>query len=425
MSTCGVNKSKEFSKAPNLWDVEAYTSPYNHFRKVISGKRRRVSRAFEVFRSYLHQSIVMTIQFRMNHLRPAGSALSVETGQALFRLAVACGFGLYLGFVYIVLHRQVEPALFFLFFGFFCFSVGWVWLVKRALLRLKLRLTLSILIDQAVLCAATVLGGDLVAPVLWAPISVSIGCGLVGGAYYAKVASVLGGLLMALAFMLSPFWSSVPLVSIGVVLATLVIPWQAALVSEQITRARKELQRRAIALETASRTDPLTGVLNRAGFDASLSRMLRSDSDQGGVSAVMLLDLDGFKAVNDIAGHHAGDEVLKQVADTLRKSLRTADSIGRIGGDEFAVLAHKLAAPKDAEWLACKILHAMEALRIAGYPELRISVSIGICIHPDPACASVDELMAHADRLMYQAKRSGKNQYRASFEPAIFTREAC
>jgi diguanylate cyclase (GGDEF)-like protein len=185
------------------------------------------------------------------------------------------------------------------------------------------------------------------------------------------------------------------------------------------------LHQRAIALEAATRTDPLTGVLNRAGFDVSLARMLGNTDSDGRISAVMLLDLDGFKAVNDIAGHNAGDEVLKQVAHSLRQSLRTSDDIGRIGGDEFAILAHNLVAPEDAEWLAYKILQSIETLRIAGHAEIRISGSIGICIHPDPESTSVEELMANADRLMYQAKRSGKNQYRASFGSALSIREAC
>lgn len=363
--------------------------------------------------------------FRTNQLRETKPALGIETGQVMFRLAVACGFGVYLAVMHFALDAHVRPALIFLFCGFFCFSAAWVWLVKRSLIRLKLRLAVSILVDQSVLAAAILLGGEMVAPVLWGPISVAVGCGLIGGTYYAKVASMLGSLLMALAFMLSPFWSSVPLVSLGVVLATLIIPWQAALVSEQITRGRKELHRRAIALEAATKTDPLTGVLNRAGFDASLAQMLGNTDSDGRISAVMLLDLDGFKAVNDIAGHHAGDEVLKQVAHSLRQSLRTSDHIGRIGGDEFAVLAHNLVAPEDAEWLAYKILHAIENLRIAGHAELRISGSIGICVHPDPECTSIEELMANVDRLMYQAKRSGKNQYRTSFNSAIRTRQAC
>ncbi|MFC7513858.1 GGDEF domain-containing protein [Herbaspirillum sp. GCM10030257] len=352
-------------------------------------------------------------------------ALDIEVGQVLFRLMIASGFGLYLGVMHFALHVYVRPALFILFFGFLCFSLAWVWLVKRSLLRLKLRLAISILVDQSVLAAATLTGGDMIAPVLWGPISVAVGCGLIGGTFYAKAAALLGSLLMAFAFMLSPFWSSVPLVSLGVVLATLIIPWQVALVSEQITQGRKELRQRAIALEAATRTDPLTGVLNRAGFDVSLARMLENTSSDGKISAVMLLDLDGFKAVNDIAGHNAGDEVLKQVAHSLRQSLRTSDDIGRIGGDEFAVLAHNLVAPEDAEWLAYKILHAIETLHIAGHAEIRISGSIGICIHPDPESTSVEELMANADRLMYQAKRSGKNQYRTSFGSALSIREAC
>lgn len=349
-------------------------------------------------------------------IRASISALSIESGQAAFRLLAVCIFMLYALVAVFYLPSKPSIPLLVLIGGYFCFAVGWIIVCSHAVLRLKTRLNVSILVDQAAIASAMLIGGEFMAPVLWAPISVSIGCGLIGGIYFAKIASLTGAVLVAAACILSPYWQSVPLLSIGVVLAILVIPWQAALVSEQIARGRRELQRRAQALETASKTDSLTGVLNRVGFEEALTR---TSGNRPTNCAVMLLDLDGFKAVNDAAGHNAGDELLRQVARHIRKSLRESDSIARIGGDEFAILVSGLHAAEEAEWIARKVLQAIGALHIPGHPDLRITGSLGICIHSGDGMLSPESLLECADQLMYDAKRAGKNQYRTSFESTL------
>lgn len=359
--------------------------------------------------------------FRTMPFPASRSALHIESGQAAFRLLVVCVFILYALVAVFFLPLKPNVPLLVLLGVYFCFALGWMFVCSHAVFRLKSRLNASILVDQATIASAMLIGGEFLAPVWWAPISVSIGCGLVGGIYYAKLASLLGAGMVALACMLSPYWQGVPLLSIGVVLAILVIPWQAALVSEQIARGRKELQRRAQALETASKTDSLTGVLNRAGFDEALACVLK---DTNTICAVMLLDLDGFKAVNDAAGHQAGDELLRLVAQRISHSLRDSDRIARIGGDEFGILACGLHAADDAEWLACKVLQAIAAVCIPGHAGLRITGSLGICIHPDACMTTPALVMERADRLMYDAKRAGKNQYRTSFDPKRPRRKA-
>lgn len=363
----------------------------------------------------------MNAIFRTMPIRASRSALHIEGGQAAFRLLVVCLFTLYALAAVFFLRLKPNVPLLVLLAAYLCFAASWIFVCNRAVFRLKTRLNVSILVDQATIASAMLIGGEFLAPVLWAPISVSVGCGLVGGIYYAKLASLLGAALVAMACVLSPYWQSLPSLSIGVVLAILVIPWQAALVSEQIARGRRELQRRALALETASKTDPLTGVLNRVGFDEVLARALRETSS---ISAVMLLDLDGFKAVNDVAGHQAGDELLRQVAQRIRQSLRDSDKIARIGGDEFAILVSGLHVAEDAEWLACKVLQAIGGLRIHGHNDLRITGSIGICIHPDDCTNAPALILERADRLMYDAKRAGKNQFRTSFDSMLLRRNA-
>lgn len=349
--------------------------------------------------------------------------LGIEMGQALFRLSAASLFALYLALVHFSGWRQISVSLALIVSAYLCFAVVWVAVVRFALLRFRKRFSVSVLLDQALFAFAFFTGGDVLAPVAWAPISVSLGYGLLGGSFYARFAALLGAALMSIAFAMSPFWAGIPFISAGIVLATVIIPWHGALLAEQIGKSRKDIQRRAAALEVASKTDSLTGALNRAGFSAELGELVNRTARTGEMSAVMLLDLDGFKAVNDSAGYALGDDVLKEVARCLQKGLRASDKVGRIGGDEFGIVVLHLINEEDAEWLAYKVLRAIEDIRIPDQPDLRITGSIGIQVLPDQDCESVESVLAAADRLMYSAKKCGKNQYRASNDSALWTQK--
>ena len=173
-------------------------------------------------------------------------------------------------------------------------------------------------------------------------------------------------------------------------------------------------QQRAIATVLAlSRTDPLTGVLNRSQLFATLeqevSRTRRSDRG----FCVLMIDLDGLKSVNDSIGHLRGDDLLRAVSNLIRHSIRTVDSAYRYGGDEFVVLLPETDIV-GAFVVAEKIRAGAEDLALTlavpmGGPEPVTSVSIGLVSHPEDGY-SAEELMAAADRAMYQAKSLGKNQ---------------
>jgi diguanylate cyclase (GGDEF)-like protein/PAS domain S-box-containing protein len=165
--------------------------------------------------------------------------------------------------------------------------------------------------------------------------------------------------------------------------------------------------------------DPLTGLPNRTLFNDRLAHALLRRSRYGGFVGVMIVDLDGFKNVNDSLGHITGDALLIAVARRLQASLRGFDTIARLGGDEFAVLIDDLDAPNQAGLVAQRILDALGDPMQLPDREVAIGASIGIAFADGPDTAS-DLLLSHADAAMYRAKREGKGCYRV-FEAAMHT----
>lgn len=154
--------------------------------------------------------------------------------------------------------------------------------------------------------------------------------------------------------------------------------------------------RQRLALMEVSRADPLTGCLNRRGFAERAAAVLAAAARDAGEGAVLVLDVDHFKQVNDHHGHAAGDELLRWVVETLKRSVRPADAIGRLGGDEFAVLFADI-APVDALESASRLLEALSE---------RAPCSIGMAAFPMDGM-ELEELMRQADMRLY-ASRHGR-----------------
>jgi diguanylate cyclase (GGDEF)-like protein len=174
--------------------------------------------------------------------------------------------------------------------------------------------------------------------------------------------------------------------------------------SDELEAARAEAQYRALH-------DPLTGLANRTMFQERLTQALEGLNRGGDPVALLALDLDRFKAVNDTLGHEAGDELLKQVSARLKVLLRDTDTLARLGGDEFVVLQNAIKAVGDAETLSQRIIAKVaEPYRLAG-TEVRIGVSIGVAVARDAAADGLD-LPARADFALYQAKEAGRESCR-------------
>jgi len=150
--------------------------------------------------------------------------------------------------------------------------------------------------------------------------------------------------------------------------------------------------------------DPLTGLHNRAATLDHIALMLSSANRSGSPLAVLYVDLDGFKLINDSYGHACGDKAIAEAASRMRSALRRHEIAGRIGGDEFAVLV-SFNEQAELEAIAQRLLHAISAAMVFDGAELHITASVGIAIFPEDG-TSAQELLAHADAAMYVAKRN-------------------
>jgi diguanylate cyclase (GGDEF)-like protein/PAS domain S-box-containing protein len=164
-------------------------------------------------------------------------------------------------------------------------------------------------------------------------------------------------------------------------------------------------------LEHLAHHDSLTNLPNRLLFEDRLQHAISQSKRHNRQLAVLFLDLDRFKNINDTLGHAMGDELLKEVAKRLQQILRDGDTAARLGGDEFTVLVENLEDPSQAAVVASKIQESFKTpFQIAGR-ELHITTSIGISIYPEDG-QTVADLTKNADAAMYQAKEQGRNNYR-------------
>jgi diguanylate cyclase (GGDEF)-like protein len=157
--------------------------------------------------------------------------------------------------------------------------------------------------------------------------------------------------------------------------------------------------------------DALTGLPNRLLFNDRLDTIIREATRTGECFAVLFVDLDRFKAINDTYGHAAGDQVLRVVTQRLSSSIRASDTVARYAGDEFTVVLRHIIKTDDVLRVAEKIVQVMETpLHLEGGVELQVTASIGVSFFPDDA-ADADTLLKHADEAMYAAKHLGRNNF--------------
>lgn len=170
------------------------------------------------------------------------------------------------------------------------------------------------------------------------------------------------------------------------------------------------VERVSVHLSYLAEHDLLTGLPNRSLLTDRLLQSILLAKRHGSKLALMFLDIDHFKHINDSMGHAIGDQLLQSVAKRLQANIRTSDTVSRHGGDEFVVLLPEIGDVQSVTHFAEKLIHSVGEPHVISGHELRVTLSIGISMYPDDG-ADADALMRNADMAMYQAKRSGRNSY--------------
>ena len=192
------------------------------------------------------------------------------------------------------------------------------------------------------------------------------------------------------------------------------IEWRSAARGDLIFGSARDVTERKeveLRLKHMAYHDRLTGLANRSLLFGRLSHSLSAAGRSNTRVAIMFIDLDGFKAINDEYGHEGGDIVLKTVAGRFQSVVRTTDTVSRIGGDEFVIVLTDISGTGHVGPVAGKLLATLESpITVAEGQTGRVGASIGISIYPDNG-REMDELLEAADNAMYECKRSGKNRY--------------
>ncbi|GAB2181257.1 diguanylate cyclase [Denitratisoma sp. agr-D3] len=177
--------------------------------------------------------------------------------------------------------------------------------------------------------------------------------------------------------------------------------------TQELEKANAKLQESQKLLREMAHHDALTGLANRLLLDIHLEHAMQSASRQGGTVAVMLLDLDGFKPVNDQYGHGGGDDLLIELALRMQGIVRQSDTVARLGGDEFIILLESVASVEAAMAVADKLIEALcRPVRLSAGPHVQVGVSIGVTLMTERDITR-EALIARADLAMYEAKAAG------------------
>lgn len=196
-------------------------------------------------------------------------------------------------------------------------------------------------------------------------------------------------------------------------LLTFFVIWNLSLRKEVRLRRQAEQKMRFMATH-----DDLTQLPNRGLIKERIEQALLQHARHNEILALLFIDLDGFKDVNDLYGHDAGDELLLKLALVLKDAVRKSDTVARFGGDEFVVLLTGLLSREDAAIVAEKILYQLSKPLLLSAGEVQVGASIGIAVYPDDGTDSA-KLLKVADSLMYRVKQQGKNQY--CFSRSVFS----
>jgi diguanylate cyclase (GGDEF)-like protein len=242
----------------------------------------------------------------------------------------------------------------------------------------------------------------------------TVGWGLRFGRHYLCLATAIALAGMAWNLVWSPYWQEHLIFGGSIIFGMVATGVNTYMLLGRIALGNRHLAEKVSEIEQLAWQDQLTRLPNRAHFQERLAQELAGAARSERKLAVLLFDIDGFKAVNDTLGHEAGDRLLQEIAQRVGRRIRQADTLARVGGDEFVVLMEISRHPADAVQVAETLNKVIAEIDIFADPALRVGASIGIASF-GPGAGRVltpADLLRAADRAMYAAKRAGKGCYR-------------
>jgi diguanylate cyclase (GGDEF)-like protein len=237
-----------------------------------------------------------------------------------------------------------------------------------------------------------------------------IGAGLRFGPRFLRVVSVTGPVSFLVGALAAGLGNTYPMVLIGMVLGLLLMPKFFLLILERLAAMNQALREQRNQAEELATHDPLTGLPNRVFLNERLVQVVARAKRSGGSGAVILLDLDDFKSINDNFGHDHGDLLLQDVAQCLRNAVRASDSVIRFGGDEFIILIEDSKHVSDVVATADQLVNSLRRNFQIGAYQAYVTCSCGVAIFPHDGEDALT-LIKHADTAMYRAKNAGRNTF--------------
>ena len=345
----------------------------------------------------------------------ADAAGGIELGQAKTRLICTaiglCGFGM-IGYFSPLPSGIVGTAIVFPLY-----AAGYLLLVRRRPVPTHGRRGIAVVVDTLANVYITYFGGPFAAYAGFLFL-VTIGWGLRFGRHYLFLATGIAILGMACNLVLSPYWHENLLFGGTIIFGLIANSLNASILQARIAEVNRQLAEKVEEISRLAWQDQLTKLPNRPYFRDRLVQMLATAARSGRQVALLLFDIDGFKAVNDTLGHEAGDSLLREIAERVGRRVRQADTFARVGGDEFVILLEVVRDKGDAIPVAETVVTAIAEIGMFSDHGLRIGASVGIACSGGLAGREriADELMVRADRAMYEAKRAGKGRYRFAEE---------
>jgi diguanylate cyclase (GGDEF)-like protein len=218
----------------------------------------------------------------------------------------------------------------------------------------------------------------------------------------------LGGFMTSALF--NGYWSQNIPTAVGLGIGMIVLPLFYLVLIKRLHMLNERLDQQLSKASYAATHDALTDLANRAYFFQRIDEEIGAGERYKEKFAILFIDLDGFKAINDTYGHQYGDMTLKTVAKRLKKFVRKSDIVCRLGGDEFGVLLHGVHNSEDLRRFSQKLIKSLSAPIAINRYTVKVTASVGISLYPNHG-STPDELINKADQAMYRTKNKGKNGY--------------